>query len=102
MQKTQMLWNAALGVIAFGGMIGLAPATAEAKGVSLRQALVATGADPDAAGQARVDVRDRKNGLRGRLEVRTRKLDALSSFDVTVEGVATWAVTARGAAPGTV
>ncbi len=87
MQKTQTLWNAALGVIAFGGMIGLAPATVEAKGASIRQDLVATGVDPDAAGQARVDVRDRSNGLRGRLEVRARKLDPLSSFDVTVDGV---------------
>src|SRR4030095_3713698 len=51
-QKTQTLWNAALGVIAFGGMLGLAPAAVEAKGTSIRQGLVATGVDPDAAGQA--------------------------------------------------
>src|SRR5262245_45832720 len=102
MQKTQTLWNAALGVIAFGGMIGLAPATAEAKGVSIRQALVATGVDPDAAGQARVDVRDRRNGLRGRLEVRTRKLDGLSSFDVTVDGVRIGSFTTRRAGTGKV
>jgi len=102
MQKTQTLWNAAFGVIAFGGLIGLAPATVEAKGVSIRQHLAATGVDGDAAGQARVDVRDRKNGLRGRLEVRTRKLDALSSFDVTVDGVRIGSFTTRRAGIGKV
>jgi hypothetical protein len=88
-----------IGAAAFGGLSMLAAATADARGVQVRQALVATGVDPDAAGQVRVEVRDRARGLAGRLEVRARKLDALDTFEVTLDGVriGSFATRRRGA-----
>ncbi|HEV7731375.1 MAG TPA: hypothetical protein VGR62_04395 [Candidatus Binatia bacterium] len=65
--------------IALGGTV---PAHA-----SSRQALSPTGVDADASGDAKVNVKSRAAGLRGKLEVRGRKLDAGAAYQVTVDGV---------------
>jgi hypothetical protein len=54
---------------------------------SPRQPLVSTGVDADAVGDAKVNVRSRPAGLRGRLDVRGRKLDAGAVYQITLDGV---------------
>ena len=98
--KTQ--WNAGLGAITLGGLAMLSPAAVEAKGISIRQDLVATGVDPDATGQVRVDIRDQSTGLRGRLKVKVKGLDDSTTFDVTVEGVLIGSFTTRRSGSGKV
>jgi hypothetical protein len=76
----------------------LAPTTAVARPV--RVPLVATGADSDAAGVAKVAVTAKRS--RGRLLVRVRRLDAGQTFDVAIDGVRIGSLTTnrrgRGAA----
>jgi hypothetical protein len=60
------------------------PTTANAR--SVRQTLVATGADADASGKAVLQVKRKKGALAGQLTVQARKLDA-GTFEVTVDGV---------------
>ena len=93
--NTNRRWNTVLALIAVGGLAVLAPATVEARSSQVRQALIATGVDPDAKGHVRVEIRDRRAGLEGRFEVRVRKLDALASFDVTLDGVRIGSLTTR-------
>ena len=93
--NTNRRWNTVLALIAVGGLAVLAPATVEARSSQVRQALIATGVDPDAKGRVRVEIRDRRAGLEGRFEVRVRKLDALASFDVTLDGVRIGSLTTR-------
>jgi hypothetical protein len=83
--KTQ--WNAVLGVIVLSGLAVLAPMTVEARDIKVRQGLTATGVDPDATGQVRVNIRDRSNGLGGRFIVKARRLDGRKTFDVTLDGI---------------
>lgn len=61
---------------------------ADAASVTVRVPLAATGADPDAFGDAKVNVRDRASGLSGKLEVRGRRLTGAAAYQVTVDGVA--------------
>ncbi len=62
-------------------------ATLGAAHASSRQALVSTGVDADATGDAKVNVRSRASGLRGKLDVRGRKLDASAVYQITLDGV---------------
>jgi len=94
-------WRFLLGAIALSGLAVLAPA-AEAKRGNIRQGLVTTGVDPDAAGRVKVQIRDRPRGLQGRLEVRARKLDGLQTFDVTLDGVRIGSFTTRRSGSGKV
>jgi hypothetical protein len=93
--NTRRKWHTALGLIAIGGLAVLTPAIVEARGTKARQQLTATGVDPDARGRVKVEIRDRSAGLEGRFEVRARKLDALSTFDVTLDGVRIGSFTTR-------
>ncbi len=66
---------------------------------SARQPLATTGVDGDATGNAKVDVRSRPSGLRGKLEVRGRKLDPSAVYQITLDGVRIGSfTTARGGA----
>jgi hypothetical protein len=77
----------ALAAITFIGAALMVPADAAAKGIKIRQALGVTGADPDATGQLKADIRDARTGLRGKLEVKARGLASLTTYDVTLDGV---------------
>ena len=84
-----------IGGFALALLAVLLPTTVAAKGITVRQSLARTGADPDAVGQVRVEVRNRKTGMRGRLEVRARRLDARQTFEVTLDGVRIGSFTTR-------
>jgi hypothetical protein len=59
-----------------------------AHALGVRQALAPTGADADARGKVRLQISKHKKGaLRGTLVVLANKLDARSTFDVTIDGV---------------
>lgn len=57
-----------------------------AKAATIRQTLVASGADADAAGKAAFKVKSKKGVLGGQLTVQAKKLDA-GVYEVTVDGV---------------
>lgn len=67
---------------------------------SSRQALSSTGVDADATGDAKVDVRSRPSGLRGKLEVRGRRLDGGAVYQITLDGVRIGSLTASRGGTG--
>jgi hypothetical protein len=75
------LTAAALGLLAVAMAV---PGIANAR--SVRQPLVASGADADATGKAALQVKSKKGVLTGQLTVQAKKLDA-GSYEVTIDGV---------------
>ena len=63
------------------------PAARPAGAVAVSQTLVRTGADPDAVGKVKLNVKKSRKGLRGLLKVTLSKLAPASTFEVTVDGV---------------
>ena len=66
-----------------------------ANALTIRQALVITGADADAGGTATLKVQRRKGALRGTLVVVARKLASREAYEVTIDGVRVGAFTTR-------
>jgi len=87
-------------LVCFAGSGILAARNANA--LVVRQELAATGADADAHGKATLSLKRRRSGLREQLVVVARKLDASTSFDVTIDGVRVGALrsNARGRGSG--
>lgn len=65
-------------------MVAGEPAVARSQSQVEKQELVATGADPDASGRAKLRVTDLTDG---RFEVRVRRLDSNATYEILVDGV---------------
>jgi len=74
----------------------------DARSVNVRQTLTATGADPNAAGEGRLSIKGRPSGLSGSLEIRTRRLDPQTTYQIAIDGVVIGTVTTGGVGGGRV
>lgn len=88
-------WNFRYLALTMAGLCLLAPTSAGAAAIKVRQAFGVTGADADASGELRLVVRSARDGLRGKLRVSARGLDPQAIYTLTVDGVAIGTMTAR-------
>ena len=75
----------ALGMVALASVVAT---TAMAKTETVKLMLLPTGADADALGAGKVKIRNRAGTLSGKFELRARRLGSLTTYQVTVDGVA--------------
>ena len=83
------------GALALGVLMTLGAVPAQAKSTHISQDMVATGADADARGELKLQIRDTRRGLRGRLEVKARRLEAEQEYQIEIEGVRIGSFTTR-------
>ena len=68
--------------------IGVAAHRADAgRSINIKQNLAATGVDPDASGQIQAQVSRPKSGMRAKLDLKGRRLDANATYTVLLNGV---------------
>jgi len=73
--------------VSLGALLLSAGVAAEARSTHVETRLAPTGADPNAAGDARLTVRSRRGQLDARLDLRVRNLDAGAHFEIVLDGV---------------
>src|SRR5262245_721920 len=90
-----MLTTRTAAALALGALMTLGPVVAQAKSTRISQHMAATGADADATGELKLHIRDSHRGLRGRFEVKARRLDPEREYQIEIEGVRIGSFTTR-------
>jgi hypothetical protein len=86
-------------VLALGVAVGLGrPAAAASDAVRVH--LESTGVDADAAGNGKVNVRDRRRSMSGTLDLRVRRLVPKTTYQVTIDGIAVGTIVTKRSGSG--
>ena len=88
MRATQPATHLLLSLVTAISLLAAPPADA----VAVRQTLTRSGADPDAVGKVKLNVRKSRTGLRGLLKVTASRLAAATTYEVTIDGVLVGAI----------
>lgn len=68
-------------------VIGVAAHRADARRITIKQDLSATGVDPDASGKVQAQISKLKSGMRAKLDLKARRLDPKTTYVVLLNGV---------------
>ncbi len=85
---------------AVGALVVGVATRADARSITIKQNLSATGVDADAMGRVQAQISSPKSGMRGKLDVTVRRLDPGATYTVLLNGVPIGTVTTTAGGSG--